>query len=72
MKKLTISKIQDKEKMDVLAQCKSGTSVYSGKNCSTQAHPHGTVDPCWSDCKPTKKCSKCKRPKANAASSPYY
>lgn len=54
MAELKIEKIQDKEKVEVLSQCGSGTSVYSGNNCSTQAHPYGQVDPCYSDCKPTK------------------
>ncbi len=72
MEELRIEKIQDKEKVEVLSQCGAGTSVYQGNNCSTQAAPNGNVDPCYSDCKPTKKCSRCGKWAANAVTSKYY
>ena len=72
MAELKIEKIQDKENIEVLSQCGAGTSVYQGKNCSTSTHATGMVDPCYSDCKPTKKCKKCGNWAANAATSAYY
>lgn len=44
MAELKIEKIQEKEKVEVLSQCGSGTSIYSANNCSTQAHPYGQID----------------------------
>ena len=37
MAELKIEKIQEKEKVEVLSQCGSGTSIYSANNCSAQA-----------------------------------
>lgn len=34
MAELKIEKIQEKEKVEVLSQCGSGTSIYSANNCS--------------------------------------
>ena len=72
MAELKIEKIQEKEKVEVLSQCGSGTSIYSANYCSTQAHPYGQIDPCHSDCNPTKKCKKCGKWAAFAATSAYY